>query len=143
MSFRKVMVTLASCDACGPDWWHSTADSAPRLPSNHAAARRRLAEEYGWRIERLSTGRHLMFCPSCAVRSDCDLYGHDWPTDLGSGRLQACHRCNRVRRDLTPPPGHPEALPEQLPGWLAALDTELFGSPPGRTDGPGRSPRAR
>jgi hypothetical protein len=126
MGFRKVTYVLAVCDVCGPDWWTSTADSAPLFDSQ-AAARAELAAGYGWRIERQLSGRVRMFCPSCAVRSDCELYGHDWP-EVGDGRLACCLRCSRVRRDEAPPAAHPDAaVTGGLPGWLADLEVALFG----------------
>jgi hypothetical protein len=128
MSLRKVNYVIAACDACGNlDWWQNTDADRPPHFETPAIARKQLADDYGWRIERRLDGRHKMFCPKCAERGDCELYGCDWPT-AGDGdvRLQTCHRCTRVRRADDPPADHPDFSVSALPQWLADLDAELF-----------------
>lgn len=123
MGLRRITVTIAVCDKCGTDWWKDTADTAPTFPTP-AHARLTLLDEYGWRIDKQLDGRHRMYCPSCAVRSECELNGCDWPT--ATGRLAVCSRCSRIRRDDQPPTGHPDRVEDTMPGWLADLETRIF-----------------
>lgn len=127
MSFRKVTYVTAACDACrSKDWWHGTDADRPPHFETPAEARKQLADDYGWRIERHIDGRHKMFCPACVDLGDCELYGCAWPEPGDEVRLQTCHRCSRVKRADDPPADHPDFSVSAMPKWLADLDAELF-----------------
>lgn len=127
MTLRRVTYVTATCDGCGPKCWHNQPD-APPLFADPATARKQLTDEYGWRIVHRVNGRHLMVCPQCANRVECELFGCEDPGGPGGElRLKACSRCGRVRRADAPPAGHPDSLPEvDLPDWMVALDASLF-----------------
>jgi hypothetical protein len=137
VAWEKITCWQVSCDLCGPDWW----DDGEAMGSPHfvsaAAARRELAESFGWRITRLIDGRFRMICGSCAEKQDCEQFGHDWSVGAGYTDARphgdACRRCGQDRH--TGPSGelpllHPESMTGELgeaaEEWLAALDAVLF-----------------
>jgi hypothetical protein len=149
MTLRKISVIVAACDACGPGWWKDATGEPPHF-ENHAAARKLLVDEYGWTIVKQTDGRHRMYCPGCAGRSECDRDGCAWPKDQPEGdpaRLQVCSRCGRVQRADTPPAGHPDTVVTGLAGWLAELDAiewpaEPDGSAAAIADDPSATPES-
>jgi hypothetical protein len=133
MSFEKQYCFIAVCDGCGPACWE--AETAPHYASK-AEARRELAANYEWRIERELTGRFRMLCGRCADKQDCGKYGHDTyvpevdPDAAAQQRWEQdhpfpivmCRRCSEVLRDDAPSADHPDSMDHRLPPDLAELD---------------------
>lgn len=134
MAFEKTILFAVICDGCGPDWWEGVTDTLPLFVS-HTAAIQELTADYEWRITRQINSRHHMLCSACAGKDDCKRYGHRWfHMSADDDRrinpaLESCSRCNIIRRDDEPPPGHPDSMTLELSAedeaLLAALDAEL------------------
>lgn len=137
MSFDKQYCFIAICDGCGPACWET--EIAPHFASE-AEARRELAAQYEWRIERELTGRFRMLCGRCADKQDCARYGCDtyvaevdpdaetqkrWEQDHPFP-IVMCRRCLRVIRDDAPTGAdHPDSMDKDLPVEQEALLAEL------------------
>jgi hypothetical protein len=134
MSLEKTVLFAAVCDGCGPDWWIGLAETAP-LFASRTQALEQLRDEYEWLIERQVDGTHHTICEACAGKQECARYGHKWfrasaddPRRIDPV-IDMCSRCNIIRRDDAPPPGHPDSMTRELSDaeeeYLAALDAEL------------------
>lgn len=134
MSLEKTVLFAAVCDGCGPDWWIGTAETAP-LFASRTIALDALRDEYEWLIERQVDGTHSMVCEACAGKQECARYGHKWfrasaddPRRIDPA-IDMCSRCNIIRRDDDPPPGHPDSMTAVLSDadeeWLAEMDELL------------------
>lgn len=134
MSFSHVNCVTVDCDRCGPDWWHGHTNVRPIFASTSEASTE-LIHDFGWRISSSPAGTRMV-CNVCAVRDDCERYGHqphpaETDDELVGG--ETCRRCHRILSPpllATPPPGHPDSVTARLDDdterWLAAVDAYEF-----------------